>query len=307
MITVFGSINLDMVMPVDNLPQPGETVLGENYLMIPGGKGANQACAAALAGSQVAIYGQVGEDSFATEALRLLDENGVDLSGVIHGDRPTGCATIWVDASGENAIVVASGANMNVSAKDVPDSALTKDHYLLLQMEIDPKQNWALIDRAHAKGAKTMLSVAPAGIVPGHILEKVDILLFNELEGQAVAQSIGMDETTPTRLPRAMSERYGLTCILTLGGAGSLCFSPEGGWMVPALPISPVDSTGAGDAFAGTLAASLDQGLAIDEALKWAAVTSGITCMSKGSQNTIPARDVVESEMDRLPPIKKLA
>lgn len=307
MITVFGSINLDIVMPVDTLPEPGETVLGRNYLMIPGGKGANQACAAALAGSNVTMYGQVGEDGFATEALRLMDEVGVDLSGIVHGEQPTGCATIWVDASGENAIVVASGANMNVTAKDVPDSALTKDHYLLLQMEIDPKQNWSLIDRAHAKGAKTVLSVAPAGIVPEHILEKVDILLFNQLEGQAVARNVGMDEPTPTRLPRAMFERYGLTCILTMGGAGALCFGPEGGWSVPALPISPVDSTGAGDAFAGTLAACLDQRNSMDEALRRAAVTSGITCINKGSQNTIPTKDIVDAELDKLPAIKKLA
>lgn len=307
MITVFGSINLDIVMPVDTLPEPGETVLGHDYLMIPGGKGANQACATALAGSQTHMFGQVGDDGFATEALRLLDENGVDLSGVVHGEHPTGCATIWVNASGENEIVVASGANMQVNARDVPDSALTKDHYLLLQMEIDPKQNWALIERAHARGTKTMLSVAPAGIVPENILEKVDILLFNELEGQAVARNVGMDEPTPTRLPRAMSERYDLTCILTMGGAGALCCGPDGAWSVPALPISPVDSTGAGDAFAGTLAANLDQGRPIDEALRWAAVTSGITCRTKGSQNTIPSKDDVARELDQLPAIKKLA
>lgn len=307
MITVFGSINLDIVMPVDTLPRPGETVLGDRYMMMPGGKGANQACAVARAGSPVAMFGQVGRDSFADEALRLMQEKGVDLTGVGRGQTPTGCATIWVDGSGENAIVVASGANMDLKADQVPDEALSPDHILLLQMEVNPLENWKLVERAKKNGCRVMLNVAPAGHVPEEVLANLDFLLVNEVEGQQIARSVDLEEAVPTKLPRLLHSRYGMTCILTLGGAGSLCFGPEGGWSVPSLPINPVDSTGAGDAFAGTLAANMEQGTDIEEALRRATVAAGICCTSKGSQNTIPSATKVDEQLGDLPAVRKLA
>lgn len=306
MITVFGSINLDIVIPVESLPRAGETVLGKNYLMIPGGKGANQACAAARTGAQTAIYGNVGDDGFAQEALKILEESGVDLSGVRTVESPTGCATIWVDEGGENSIVVAPGANMKAIESQVDDAALSSDHLLVLQMELPHRENWKLIERAKKNGARVLLNVAPAGLVPEEILEKIDFLLVNELEGHRVAHNVGLDEPVPSRLPRALAKRYGLTCILTLGGAGSLCFGPQGGWSVPALPITPTDSTAAGDAFIGTFAAQIDQGEAMDLALRRAAVAGGLSCTYQGSQNTMPTAAEIDAELDRLPPIRKL-
>ena len=306
MITVFGSVNLDIVMPVEDLPRPGETVLSEQYMMMPGGKGANQAYAASQAGDQVAMFGCVGQDSFADEALRLLQENEVDLTGICRGQSPTGCASIWVDSSGENEIVVASGANWDLTADQVPDDMLGPDSILLLQMEVNLEENWKLVKRAKELGSRVMLNVAPAGPVPEEVLEDLDFLIVNELEGQQVARSVYLDEAVPTKLPRLLHNKYGLTCILTLGGAGSLCFGPEGGWSVPSLPVNPVDSTGAGDAFVGTFAACLDGNMPMEDALRQGTVAAGLCCTEKGSQETIPTAEEVQARLADLTPSRKL-
>ena len=259
MIVVFGSINLDTTIPVERLPQPGETVIGGDYLQSPGGKGANQACAAARAGDEVHMFGSVGTDHFAPLALDLMKQAGVDLDGIQEVDKPSGCATIWVDEAGENAIIVSPGANKQTKAAQVPDRFLTPDTLVLLQMEVPASENWKLVKRAAARGSRILLNVAPAGVVPDDVLRQIDYLVVNEVEGQRIAADAGLDDMQPTRLPRALSSRYELTCILTLGGAGLLSFGPDGGWSIPSMPVTPIDTTGAGDAFlARHLAAVLE-------------------------------------------------
>ena len=308
MIVVFGSVNIDIEMRVGRLPRPGETLLSGDYLMTPGGKGANQALAAARAGDQVRLIGMVGNDNFGTFALDLLNEQGVDVSGVGEAeDEHTGCATIWVDDSGENSIVVGAGANLRARADQVPDALLTDKTLLMMQMEVTPAENWTLVKRAKARGARIILNVAPAGMVPDEVLRSVDFLVVNELEGQTVAAEVGLDVEQATRVPRALASRNGLTCILTLGGAGLLCFGPEGGWSVPGLPISPVDTTAAGDAFVGNLAVALDNGVAIDEALRWASVGAGLSCTREGAQSAMPHGDEIRAQLDKLPASRKLA
>jgi len=277
-------------------------------MMAPGGKGANQALAAARAGDDVRLSGMVGKDNFGSFALDLLNEHGVDVSHVgTIDDQHTGCASIWVDESGENSIVVGAGANLYATAKQVPDSLLGPETVLMLQMEVSPAQNWELISRAKAKGTKIILNVAPAGMVPDTVLKSIDILVVNELEGQTVANEVGLDVDQATRVPRALSNRYGLTCILTLGGAGLLSFGPDGGWSVPGLPISPVDTTAAGDAFVGNLAAALDNGHPLEECLRWASVGAGLSCTREGAQTSLPHQQEVYEHLDRLPPSRKLA
>ncbi|MEQ8441540.1 MAG: ribokinase [Alphaproteobacteria bacterium] len=308
MIVVFGSINIDIEMRVSRLPRPGETLLSSDYMMSPGGKGANQALAAARAGDDVRLIGMVGDDNFGSFALDLLNEQGVDVSDVgALENQHTGCATIWVDESGENSIIVGAGANLLATADQVPDSLLGRDTVLMLQMEVSPAQNWELITRAKAKGARIILNVAPAGMVPDAVLKTIDILVVNEHEGQTVAQEVGLDVDRVTRVPRALASRYGLTCIQTLGGAGLLCFGPDGGWSVPGLPISPVDTTAAGDAFVGNLAAALDHGHPIEECLRWASVGAGLSCTREGAQMAMPHHEEVRDHLSRLPPSRKLA
>ncbi len=306
-IVVFGSVNIDIEMRVARLPRPGETLLSGDYMMTPGGKGANQALAAARAGGDVRLYGMVGNDNFGTFALDLLNEQGVDIANVgLAPEQHTGCATIWVDDGGENSILVGAGANLAAKATQVPDSVLTPETVLLMQMEVTPAENWALVKRAKAKGARIVLNVAPAGMVPEEVLKMVDFLIVNELEGQTVATEVGLNVEQATRVPRALFTRYGLTCILTLGGAGLLCFGPEGGWSVPGLPISPVDTTAAGDAFVGNLAFALSQGKDIGEALRWGSVGAGLSCTHEGAQAAMPHQEAIRANLDRLPISRKL-
>lgn len=307
MIVVFGSINIDLVIQVDGPPRPGETVLSDAYNLYPGGKGANTAVAAARAGASTSLFGQVGGDGFADQALAVVREAGVRLDGVATSDRPTGCATIWVDSGGENSIVVASGANLDARATQVPDSALGPDTLVALQMEVPAGENWAVVERAKATGARVLLNLAPAGIVPGAVLRSVDYLVANEIEAAMLAGELGLDAGQPTRVPRLLAERYGLTCIVTLGGAGAIAFSPEGGYSIPALPIAPVDTTGAGDAFCGGLAAALDNGSELQDALRRASTGAGLACRVKGAQSSLPERRSIEENLPDLPQGRRLA
>jgi ribokinase len=307
-IVVFGSVNIDIEMRAPRLPRPGETLLSRDYMMTPGGKGANQALAAARAGAEVKMIATVGDDDFASFALDFLKEAAVDIALVgAASERHTGCATVWVDDGGENSILVGAGANLLTRAAQVPDRLLGPETVLLLQMEVSEAENWRLIERAKKRGARVILNVAPAGMVPDTVLKSVDILIVNELEGQTVAKEVGLDLEQTTRVPRALAARYDLTCILTLGGAGLLCFGPDGGWSVPSLPISAIDTTAAGDAFVGNLAAALADGRPVEEALRWAAVAAGLCCLREGAQPAMPHHGDIAAHLDRLPPSRKLA
>ncbi len=301
MIVVFGSINIDVVMRVDSLPQPGQTVLCGDYLATPGGKGANAAVAAARAGSAVAFYGKVGDDVFAGPALAMLREANVDLGGVERSEHPTGCGSVWVDSGGENVIVVASGANMDARAERVPDSVLGPGGIVVLQLEVPPAQNWALVERASRRGARILLNAAPAGATPESVLRAIDVLVVNEVEAMAIAAQTGLGENRPDRVPARLTERYGMTCIVTLGVAGAILSSPEGGLIIAALPVEPVDTTGAGDAFCGVLAAAMDRRLDWGQALRFASVGAGLACTRTGAQNNLPDRSQIEARLADLP------
>jgi ribokinase len=325
-ILVFGSINVDIVMRVPRLPVPGETVLGGTYLVAPGGKGANQACAAARAGGGqdqgarphgphaidggrpgVMMFGLVGDDAWADVALAGLRAAGVDVTGVGRGPGGTGCASILVDAAGQNAIAVASGANLAVRADAVPAAALGPDTTLLLQMEVPAEANWSLIRRARERGARIVLNVAPApepaGSLPGDCLDAIDVLVMNEIEAAAVRGRPG----TPAELARELSGRHGLVCVITLGAAGALAVSADGAWEVDALAITPIDTTGAGDCFAGALAAALDMGQDLPRALRYASVAAGLSCLAPGAQPGLPGRADIEAHLDELAAARRLA
>lgn len=301
MIVVFGSINIDMVMRVDTLPQPGQTMLCGDYLLTPGGKGANAAVAAARAGSATALYGKVGDDVFAGPALATLRAANVDLGGVEVSKHPTGCGSVWVDASGENAIVVASGANMDARADRVPDALLGPGGIVVLQLEVPPAQNWALVERARQRGARILLNAAPTGTVPESVLRAIDVLVVNEVEASAIAAQIGLESNRPDRVPARLSERFAMVCIVTLGGTGAILSGPRGGLMTPALPVEPVDTTGAGDAFCGVLAAAMERRLDWGQALRFASVGAGLACTRIGAQSSLPDRAEIEARLAELP------
>jgi ribokinase len=290
-ILVFGSINIDVLVPVSRLPAAGETVLGGDYALLPGGKGANQALAARRAGADIAMVGAVGTDGFASLALENLQREGVDLALVQRAERPTGCALIIVGEAGENLIAVASGANHAAVAETVSDARLGPDILLLCQMEVPAAENWALIRRARAAGARIVLNLAPAAPVDEAALGAIDLLVANRGE----AASLGIP---PAELARRL--RHGL--VVTKGGDGATAYLLDGGRLeVPALPIEPVDTTGAGDTFAGVLAAGLDQGLALEPALRRASAAAGLACLARGAQTAMPDRSAIDAAAARLP------
>lgn len=306
MIVVFGSINVDLVFRIDALPQSGETVLTEACAVHPGGKGANTAVAAARAGGRTAMVGRVGRDRFAEHALSIMRAQGVELTWLGESGRPTGCASIWVDRLGENAIVVASGANRDVDAGQVPDSLLGDGTLVALQMEVAPAENWSLIARAKAVGARVLLNLAPARRVPVNALKDVDILVVNQSEAMALAGFLDLAADRPLDIARTLAETYCLTCVVTLGPDGAVACSPSAGWRVLALPVVAVDTTGAGDAFCGGLAAALDMGMDIETALRYASVGAGIACTVEGAQPGMPDREAVAARLRDLPDSRRL-
>ena len=277
-------------------------MIGPGYTVIPGGKGANQAVAAAGSGVPVGMAGCVGVDTFGELLLASLAGAGVDAGLVRWVGVPTGCAAIGVDRTGTNLIMVAGGANYEARADGVPDAALTPATMLVLQMETAPAENWALVRRAHARGAKVLLNVAPAAPVPADVLDLIDLLVVNEGEALAVARHVGIAATHPVDAARSLAGTTGGTCVVTLGGDGAVAWSGDGsGWRIGALPITPVDTTAAGDAFVGWLAARLAAGDGLPTALRWATVASGIACLTAGAQPSLPAFDAVAARMGEAP------
>jgi ribokinase len=290
MIVVFGSINVDVLVPVPHLPVPGETVLGADYRIAPGGKGANQALAARRAGAAVTMAGAVGNDAFAAIGLDLLRRDEVDLSLVATVERPTACAVIAVDPAGENLIAVASSANLLPRAAQVPDRLLGPDTVLVLQREVPDVENAALIHRARARGARIILSLAPAGPIAPARLEDIDVLIANVGE----AATLGGDAPD-------IGRRLRQALVVTRGAEGATAFLADGGEItVPALAIEPVDTTGAGDTFAGVLAAGIDDGLALDQSLRRASAAAALACLALGAQQAMPERAAIDAAAARL-------
>jgi len=287
---VFGSINVDLIVPVPRLPRAGETVLGGDYAVLPGGKGANQALAARRAGAKVVLAGAVGADSFAGIALDLLRGDGVDTRLVRVVEQPTGCAAIMVSSEGENTIAVAPGANASARSDQVPDELLSAGTTLVVQMEVPPCETAMLIRRLRTRGGYSLLNLAPAVPIDIALLEEIDLVVANEGE----AATTGSD---PEQLARRL--RQGL--VVTRGAAGALALLRDGIRIeVPALAIKPVDTTGAGDTFVGVLAAALDLGSPVEAALHRASAAAGLACLARGAQTAMPDEAAIAAAVGRL-------
>ena len=299
MILVFGSLNIDLVFAVEALPRAGETVTARRFETLPGGKGANQATAAARAGAEVLMAGCVGDDGFGRSLLKALGGNGVDVRLVRRVSAATGCAVVAVDAKGENQILVAGGANALARAADVPDALLGPRTTLLLEREVDALESAALARRAKRRGARVILNLAPMGPVPEELLAASDFLVVNEHEAATLLGSA----TAVASAAAAFTARRGITLIVTLGAEGAMAHSPDGsGLRVGALTVTPVDTTGAGDAFVGVLAAALDRGQALAEALRRASVAGALACLKEGAQSALPTAEEIEAALAGLGP-----
>ena len=298
MILVFGSVNLDVIHHLDALPRPGETVLGPGVQIEPGGKGANQAAAAARDGAEVALAAAVGRDGAADTALAGLQAAGVDLSFVARVDQPTGMASICVDRDGRNQIAVGSGANRLARADQVADSRLGPQTTLVLQREVDPEQTAILIRRARARGARIVLNLAPAGPMAPDAMRLVDWIVANHEEAAWLGEQYGVAGDAPS-----LHAALGVGVVRTSGEQGVQAATRDGTLEVRALALRVVDTTGAGDCFTGVFAAALDRGASLAEALRRANVAAGLSCTRAGTQGSFPTAAETSAAMASPSPV----
>jgi len=290
MIAVLGSANMDIVTEVNRIPLPGETVQGESVRRYPGGKGANQAVAAARLGGDVAFFGRVGDDPFGRELLDSLSHNGVDVSAVDRlPDVPTGTASIWVEQSGENAIACVPGANGVVDASYVDRvfDRLADADVLMLQFEIPLATIEHLLQRLPDERPVVIVDPAPALDLAGLRLERIDILTPNESELAALTGLVGMEPAARSLLHR------GVRGVLCKAGKNGAYWIDHEAAHVPSLNIDAVDSTAAGDAFNAALACGVCRRSMLD-AIRWANVAGALTAMRRGAQPSLPTYEEVE-------------
>jgi ribokinase len=305
MIVIFGSINMDLIARVQRIARPGETVLSRRADSFFGGKGANQAVAAARVSRdgavRVAMAGAIGNDPFGMACLKNLEENGVGVTAIRVTDEPTGCAFIAVDETGENAITVASGANMALRSADLPESLLSKASVLVLQMEVPIADNLEVAARARRAGVKVVWNFAPVPAVKersamAELLAVTDVLVVNEHEALAIADIVGEPSGDHyLEAGSAISRLFGPACIVTAGSRGAYAIAPDGTQThAMARPITPVDTTGAGDTFVGVLANGLAEGLEIGRAMELACAAASLSCLTAGAQAGMPQREALE-------------
>ncbi|WP_322990099.1 ribokinase [Hoeflea sp.] len=295
MITVIGSVNMDLIATTPRLPEPGETVSGTDFSTAQGGKGANQALAAQRAGAQVKMTGAVGDDGFAAEALALLDEAGADLSSVRRIEGPTGTAMILVGGDGENMIVIIPGANGHVTVEDAEQAVarMAEGDTLLLQMEIPQAAIEAALVAARAGGIKSILNIAPLTDAVERLAPLADIVIANETEFARLSGRPAETLDAARAELEALHKATGQCMIITLGGDGVLWARDGAIEHVASLKIKPVDTVGAGDTFCGYLAQGLDAGMDFAAAIRRAAVAGALACLKPGAQPSIPlASDV---------------
>jgi ribokinase len=303
MILVFGSTNVDFTIPAPAIPRAGETVLAVRYQRWFGGKGANQAVAAARARLDAALpvlmVGAVGNDDLGRDAVGNLQAAGVDTGRVAVADLPTGCAFITVDPAGENAITVAAGANQAVRAEQLADSVLRSATLLMLQMEVPLAENVRIAGRARALGVKVWLNLAPVPANLGQkktivdeLLAATNVLIVNEHEVVALERmTLGHETDTPEDAAERLARNRRLTVVVTLGARGAVALSQDGTTIrVASPPIQPVDTTGAGDTFAGILASGIAGHLPFEQALDRACRGAAMACLHAGAQPGMPTR-----------------
>jgi len=280
MILVAGSANLDFVVRADHIPSPGETVLGRDFKTFPGGKGANQAVACARAGGVTTdMLVALGQDAFATPLEDSLQGAGVKLLTVRRADEPTGTAFICVANSGENAITVAPGANASLRPEHLPP--LAGYTHLLLQLETPLDSVLAYAQAARKAGVKVVLNAAPARVLPQELIALVDVLLVNEGELAQVSQCSGSVAQCLEQLPVP-------TVVVTLGAHGCVARHQGALHLQASFKVTPVDTTGAGDTFCGSLAAALSHGHSMLDALRYASAAAALACTRLGAQSSIP-------------------
>jgi ribokinase len=292
-IVVVGSANTDMVAKIDRIPGPGETVIGGEFMMAAGGKGANQAVAAARLGAQVTFVACLGRDVFGDQAIAGYQREGIDTSRIVRdAEAASGVALIFVDARGENSIAVASGANARLTPADVEraGASIAAADVLLVQLEVPLATVERAIELAHEAGVPLILNPAPARQIDPGLLARVAVATPNEHEIRVVVGE-GDQRAAIERMLEAGTE----TVLVTLGTQGVLWATREGQRSVPAFAVQAVDTTAAGDAFNGGLACALGRGLAMADAIRYANGVAALSVMRMGAQPSLPTGAEVDA------------
>ena len=291
-ILVIGSSNTDMTTKTKKLPLPGETVLGGVFAMGAGGKGANQAVAAQRLGGEVQFICKVGKDMFGDNSVAQYEKEGLDTSGILRSELPSGVALIYVDENAENCIVVASGANGDFSEADVELSrkAIEGCGILLLQLESPIPSVLKAARMAHEAGATVVLNPAPACPLPEELFRDVDLFIPNETELSTFSGLPVEDVESAQKAAKAMQQKGVGKLIVTMGSKGALICENGDPVFVPAHKVKAVDTTAAGDTFCGALCVAISEGKSLKEAAEFACAASALTVQKMGAQNSIPFR-----------------
>jgi ribokinase len=304
-ILVVGSLNADLVVRVPRFPQPGETISGDDLQVIPGGKGANQAVAAARLGAQVAMLGRVGKDNFGDFLLDNLKSNNVDSQLIQRDESSTGTAIIAVDSSGQNNIILSAGANGKVSPADIESASFLNHSLLLLQLEIPTLTVLRAAQRAKENDVRVILNPAPAKEIPYELIALADFIIPNETELSLLSGMDVNDITSAEKAARVLLKRGAKHVIVTLGSKGALLISGTQATHVDTYQVKVVDTTAAGDAFIGGFATKLlesasllanpqEQALAIQNAVRYGCACGALAATKFGAQPSLPTKEEVE-------------
>ena len=299
-IIVVGSLNADLVVRTPRFPQPGETISGEDLQIIPGGKGANQAVAAARQGTPTAMVGRVGNDSFGPELIGNLKQNGVDTSHVqVDSESATGTAIIVVDEKGQNSIVLSPGGNGRVTPADLDNLSFADASLLLLQLEIPVAAVLAAVKRAKESGLRVLLNPAPARPLPEELLSLPDFIVPNESELSLLTELPVQDIPSAEKAAKTLLERGIQNVIVTLGANGALIVNRELTKHIPSFKVDVVDTTAAGDAFIGGFASALLQNKSMEEAVQYGCACGALAATKFGAQPSLPTKEEVETFLRR--------
>jgi ribokinase len=304
-ILVIGSLNADLVVRAPRFPQPGETISGDDLQIIPGGKGANQAVAAARQGASVAMLGRVGNDSFGPFLLDSLKSNQVDVTHVHTDDSATGTATIIVDGNGQNSIVLSAGANGKVSPADVDSVSTLRPKLILLQLEIPIPTVLYAAQHARQNGSRVILNPAPAKPLPDELISLADFIIPNETELRLLTGMEVKDIPSAEQAAKVLLTRGARNVIVTLGSKGALLVSGDRTIQVGAYKVDVVDTTAAGDAFIGGFASAIlesdsllsaqEQALAIQKAVRYGCACGALATTKFGAQPSLPTKEEAET------------
>jgi len=293
-IIVVGSTNMDMVVKTDHIPVPGETVLSGSFFMNPGGKGANQAVAVARLGGEAVFISKLGSDIFGKQSFQLLDEEGIDTSHMLSdNDLPSGVAMITVDQSGENSIVVASGANANLHPADL-ENALDEiglAGIILMQLEIPMDTVLFVAEYVAGRKAMVILNPAPARDLPAELLSRLDIITPNKTEAEMLSGIKVNNIENAKKAAKAIHEKGVKNVVVTMGPLGAVICQLGKIQVVPAPKANAIDSTAAGDVFNGALAVALSEDKSLTDAVKFACEAAAISVTRLGAQSSIPYRN----------------